>query len=240
MTREELKTVKRGQFLYVPIITKHYGHSTGNSTIGNYDYPMYELFHLKVEDIRIFDYNEFLITNGCGYIIESIEKSKTEALQRGKELEEKDWLEDWQKAIPLVSWWYGMKTLIVKFDLSKLDDDTQELFDNTYREYNPTFFSDTGYGYYDHTSENTMDAYKKYLSFPLTGREGVVINEDNFKNDTYSYRALTLFSKTKKDGQNIVKNENRKWLKYIDDEIEFFKKAKKDLIKISKKDGVLI
>ena len=75
MTREELKRVKRGQFLYVPIITKHYGHSTGNSTIGKYDYHMYELFRLKVEDICIFDYNEFLIANGGGYIIESIEKS---------------------------------------------------------------------------------------------------------------------------------------------------------------------
>ena len=38
----------------------------------------------------------------------------------------------------------------------------------------------------------------------------------------------------------MVKNENREWLKYIDDEIEFLKKAKNDLIKISKKDGVLI
>ncbi len=238
MTREELKTVKRGQFLYVPIITKHYGHSTGNSTIGNYDYPMYELFRLKVEDIHIFDYNDFLIKNGHNHIIEDIEKSKIKALQRRKELEENDWLEDWQKAIPLVPWWYGMKTLIVKFDLSELDENIQKLFDNTYREYNPTFFSDTGY--YDNVSENTMDVYKKYLSFPLTGRDGVVINEDNFKNDTYSYRALTLFSKTKKDGQNIVKNKNHEWLKYIDNEIKFLKKVKKDLIKISKKDGILI
>ena len=128
-------------------------------------------------------------------------------------------------------------TLIVKFDLSELDENIQELFDDTYRQYNPTFFNDTGYEY---GLENTMDVYKKYLSFPLTGRNGVVINEDDFKNNTYSYRALTLFSKTKKEGQNIVKNENREWLKYIDNEIEFFKKVKKDLIKISKKDGILI
>lgn len=237
MTREELKTVKRGEFLYVPIITKHYGHSTGNRTIGNYDYPMYELFRLKVEDICVFDYNEFLITNGGGYIIESIEKSKTEALQRRKNLEEKGELEGFEKFIPLTPWWYGMKTLIVKFDLSKLDNDTQKLFDDTYREYRPTFFSDIDY--YDHVLGNHMDVYEKYLSFPLTGRDGVVVNEDNF-NDTYSYRALKLFSKTKKNGQNMVKNENREWLKYIDDEIEFLKKAKNDLIKISKKDGVLI
>ena len=235
MTREELKTVKRGQFLYVPIITKHYGHSIGNSTIGNYDYPMYELFRLKVEDIRIFDYNEFLITNGRGYIIESIEKSKIEALQRRKKSEENGELENWEEIFPLVPWWYDMKTIIVKFDLSKLDDDTQKQFDDTYRNYNPTFFSDTGY------LEDNMDVFKEYLSFNLTGRDGVIINEDVFKNnETYPYRALTLFSKTKKDGQNIVKNENRKWLKYIDNEIEFFKKVKKDLIKISKKDGVLI
>lgn len=236
MTREELKTVKRGQFLYVPIITKHYGHSAGNSTIGKYDYPMYELFRLKIEDIRIFDYNEFLITNGHGYMIESIEKSKTEALQRRKKLEEKGELENWwEKNFPLVPWWYGVKTIIVKFDLSNLDDDIQKQFDETYRKYNPTFFSDTGY------LEDNMSVYKEYLSFHLTGRDGVVINEDDFKNnETYSYRALTLFSKTKKDGQNIVKNENHGWLKYIDNEIEFFKKVKKDLIKISKKDGVLI
>ena len=240
MTREELKKVKKGQFLYVPIITKHYGHSTGNSTIGNYDYPMYELFRLKVEDIHIFDYNEFLIINGGGYIIESIEKSKADALQRRKILEEKGELDDFSKSFPLVPWWYGVKTLIVKFDLSKLDDDTQKLFDDTYRKYNPTFFSDTGY-YDDYVLKNTIDAYKKYLSFPLTGRDGVIINEDDFKNnDTYSYRALKLFSKTKKDGQNIVKNKNREWLKYIDNEIKFLKNAKKDLIKISKKDGVLI
>lgn len=238
MTREELKTVKRGQFLYVPIITKHYGHCTGNSTIGNYDYPMYELFRLKVEDICIFDYNEFLITNVGEYIIESIEKAKTEALQRRKNLEEKGELENWEKTLPLVPWWYGVKTIIVKFDLSELDENIQKLFDDTYRKYNPTFFSDTGY--YDPILDNPMDVYKKYLSFPLTGREGVIINEDNFKNDTYSYRALTLFSKTKKDGQNIVKNKNHEWLKYIDNEIEFLKKAKNDLIKISKKDGILI
>lgn len=238
MTREELKTIKSGQFLYVPIITKRYSHSTGNSTIGSYEYSMYELFHLKVEDIRIFDYNEFLITNGGRYIIESIEKSKAEALQRRKEVEEKDELEDWQKVIPLTPWWYGMKTLIVKFDLSTLDDDIQELFDNTYREYNPTFFSDTGY--YDHTSENNMDVYKKYLSFPLAGRDGVVINEDNFKNDTYSYQALSLFSKTKKEGKRIVKKENQAWLKYIDGEIKYLKDVKKKIVTYAKKDNILI
>lgn len=238
MTREELKTVKRGQFLYVPIITKHYGHSTGNSTIGEYDYPMYELFRLKVEDICIFDYNEFLITNGGGYIIESIEKSKTESLQRRKELDKNGELEDWQKSIPLVPWWYEMKTLIVKFDLSKLDEDTQELFHDTYRKYNPTFFSDIAYGYYYDSNNDIINSYKNYLSFPLWDRTGK-INEEDFK-ETHSYQALSLFSKTKKEGQNIVKNKNRLWLKYIDNEIQFLEKSKKDLIKISKKDGVLI
>ena len=238
MTRDEIKTIKKGQSLYVPIITKCYSHGTGNSIIGSYEYSMYELFHLKVEDIRIFDYNDFLIKNGHNYIIEDIEKSKIKALQQRKELEEKGELEDWQKEMALVPWWYEMKTIIIKFDLSGLDENTRESFNNTYSQYNPTFFNDAAYPPYYDSNNDMIKAYKNYLSFPLWNRNGEK-NEEDFK-ETYSGRALSLFSKTKKEGNRIVKKENQVWLKYIDGEIKYLKDVKKKIVTYSKKDNILI
>lgn len=233
MTREELKNIKIRQKLYVPIITKHYGHNVGNQTIGSNDYCFCELFHLKVEDIRIFDYNEHIRECGREDVLLEIEKKITEANQKRKEKEEKGEfdMKEHKGTLPLTPWWYGTKTILLKFDLSELDTKTKALFNDTYRNYVPSFFSDTAYVY-------SEKKYCDYLSFKLS-EDGVDVNDEIFE-CSYAGNALSSFSKSKKEAEKIAKRINRKSLKYIDDEIQYFKEIKVKVLEKIKEDNILL
>lgn len=231
MTREELKNMKAGQKLYIPIIKWHFRHSVGNSVIGTCDYPFCEVFHLAIQDILIFDYNEALKTIGRGDTLKEIEECIANFKQKQKESKDED-----MKNLPILPWWYGRKTILLKFDLSELSDNDKESFNNTYGPsgYVPSYFSDAAYCY----DEFQKYYNEKYLTFDLCRREGEELNDEDFEKK-YQGQALSSFFKSKKKAEQKAKKINQKSIKIIDDEIKELKDIKVEVLDNLKTHNIL-
>jgi hypothetical protein len=57
MTIKELKKLKKGDTVFLPIIKERYTFSVGNTIIGSSSYDFYKMYPLKVEDVLEFDFD---------------------------------------------------------------------------------------------------------------------------------------------------------------------------------------
>jgi len=231
MTREELKNMKVGQRLYIPIIKWHFRHSVGNSVIGTYDYPFCEVFHLAIQDILVFDYNESLKLIGHGETIKEIEETIAKFKQKQNESED-----ECIEKLPIAPWWYGRKTILLKFDLSELSDNDKESFNNTYGPsgYVPSYFNDAAYCY----DEFQKYYNEKYLTFDLCCREGKELTDEDFEKK-YQGQALSVISKSKKKAKQNARKINQKTINFIDAEIKELKDIKVEVLDDLKTHNIL-